>query len=207
MAESISRESYITTGKPGATAASAHAGGTTSGYPSTGVFNTGDFVIDQTGNAWVCVSGNSSGGSWKSVSSSSLATTNGVAKSLIETAYIDTTTISGTYNIYVTTNSSLVLNTTNPTGNFTFNVASTSSVSLNSLLSTGQAITFTVLTTNGSTAYYLTGVSVDGTSQTVNWQGGTAPSAGDASVIDAYVVTIIKTASATYTVLASQTKF
>jgi hypothetical protein len=48
---------------------------------------------------------------------------------------------------------------------------------------------------------------VDGTTITPKWQGGTAPSAGNASSIDSYTFTIIKTASATYTVLASQVKF
>jgi hypothetical protein len=36
---------------------------------------------------------------------------------------------------------------------------------------------------------------------------GTAPTAGNASSIDTYVYTILKTASATYTVFGSQTKF
>jgi hypothetical protein len=44
-------------------------------------------------------------------------------------------------------------------------------------------------------------------SVTVEWQGGTAPAAGNASGIDVYLYNIIKTASATFTVLASQTKF
>jgi hypothetical protein len=39
------------------------------------------------------------------------------------------------------------------------------------------------------------------------WQGGTAPSAGNASGIDVYTFNIIKTASATFTVLAAQTQF
>ena len=43
---------------------------------------------------------------------------------------------------------------------------------------------------------------------TPKWQGGTAPSAGNASSIDVYVYTIIKTAATpTYTVLGSQTQF
>jgi hypothetical protein len=63
------------------------------------------------------------------------------------------------------------------------------------------------LNTNGTTAYYPNVIQVDGSSVTPKWQGGTAPTAGNASSIDAYVFTIIKTASATFTVLASQTKF
>ena len=63
------------------------------------------------------------------------------------------------------------------------------------------------LDTNGVTPYYVTAVQVDGVGQTVKWQNGTAPSAGNASSIDAYVFTVIKTASATFTVFGTQTRF
>jgi hypothetical protein len=75
------------------------------------------------------------------------------------------------------------------------------------LLSTGQSATVAFLVTNGSTAYYPTAFQVDGVAVTPKWQGGSAPAAGNASSIDSYTFTIIKTASATYTVLASQVKF
>jgi hypothetical protein len=39
------------------------------------------------------------------------------------------------------------------------------------------------------------------------WQGGSAPSAGNADSVDVYVLNITKTASATYTILGSQTQF
>jgi hypothetical protein len=72
-------------------------------------------------------------------------------------------------------------------------------------------VTFAFLVTNGSTAYKPASspgaFQVDGVTITPKWQGGTAPSAGNASSIDSYTFTIIKTASATYTVLASQVKF
>jgi hypothetical protein len=81
---------------------------------------------------------------------------------------------------------------------------------LNTLLTVGQSVTMTLLTTNGSTAYYCTSVTVDawlaGTTTTVKWQGG-APTSGNANSIDAYVFNVIKTADKTFTVLASQTKF
>jgi len=97
--------------------------------------------------------------------------------------------------------------TSNATGNWTLNVRGSATTSLNSILTTNDSITVVFLVTNGSTAYYPTAFQVDGSSVTPKWQGGTAPSAGNASSIDAYVYNIIKTASATYTVLASQTKF
>lgn len=99
--------------------------------------------------------------------------------------------------------------TSNATGNWVLNVRGSSTTSLNSILTTGDAITVAFMATQGSTAYYQTSLQVDGTTSgvTVEWQGGTAPSAGNASGIDVYLFNIIKTASATFTVLASQTKF
>ena len=58
-----------------------------------------------------------------------------------------------------------------------------------------------------SSAYYLNTYQIDGSSVTPEWSGGSAPSSGNASSIDSYVFTIIKTADATFTVLASQTQY
>jgi len=54
MAQSISQEAIGATGLPGATAASRHAGATTSGAPSSGTFAVGDFIMDQSGAMYVC---------------------------------------------------------------------------------------------------------------------------------------------------------
>jgi len=54
MAQSISQEAIGATGLPGATAASRHAGATASGAPVSGTFAVGDFIVDQSGNEWVC---------------------------------------------------------------------------------------------------------------------------------------------------------
>lgn len=48
---------------------------------------------------------------------------------------------------------------------------------------------------------------IDGASVTPKWQNGTTPTTGSNGAIDVYTYTIVKTASATYTVLASFTKF
>ena len=79
--------------------------------------------------------------------------------------------------------------------------------SLDSLMSTGQSITVVFLATQGSTAYYNNAVTVDGASVTPKYQGGTAWSSGNASGVDAYSYTIVKTGSATFTIFASQTQF
>jgi hypothetical protein len=64
------------------------------------------------------------------------------------------------------------------------------------------------LVTQGATAFFNNAVQVDGTTSgvTTRWLGG-APTAGNASGIDSYRFVIIKSASATYTVLASVTQF
>lgn len=97
--------------------------------------------------------------------------------------------------------------TTNASGNFTLNIRGDSGTTLNSVMSTGQTTSVVFRATQGSTAYYLTAITIDGNSQTIKWQGGTAPSAGNASALDVYTFVITKTASATFTVLGSQTKF
>jgi hypothetical protein len=74
-------------------------------------------------------------------------------------------------------------------------------------MQTGESMSCTFLVTQGATAYYNSAVTIDGNSVTPKWQGGTAPTSGNASSIDAYTYVIIKTASATFTVLGAQTKF
>ena len=97
--------------------------------------------------------------------------------------------------------------TSNASGNWTLNVRGDGSTTLNSALATGDSITVVFLVTQGSTAYYSTALTIDGSAVTPKYITGTAFSAGNASSIDSYVYTIIKTGSAAFTVLASQTKF
>jgi hypothetical protein len=125
---------------------------------------------------------------------------------VVETASIVAAASTGTINIEFNTNPT-VYYTSNATANWTLNVRGTSGVTLNDTLTTGQIATVTFLATNGSTPYRPTVFQVDGSAVTPKWMGGTAPSAGNASSIDAYTLAIIKTASATFTMLASQTKF
>ena len=126
--------------------------------------------------------------------------------SIVETATITAAAPSATTN-YDAITQSVQYYTTNNANNWTLNVRGNSTTSLNTMMSIGQSLTVAMLTTNGGTAYYMTAIQVDGVGQTIKWQGGTAPTSGNASAIDVYAVTVIKTASATYTVLASQTQF
>lgn len=126
----------------------------------------------------------------------------------LEVINVSATAATGTINVEVGSLGSVWYYTTNASANFTLNFRKSSSVSLSTLLAVGQSVTITFLNTNGSTAYYPTAFQIDGSAVTPKWQGGSAPSAGSASAIDAYVFTIVKTASTpSYLVLASATKF
>jgi hypothetical protein len=123
-----------------------------------------------------------------------------------ETVTIAATAATGTVNFNVSTQSILYY-TSNASANWTLNIRGSSSVALNSIMSTGQSVTVTHLVTQGGTAYYNSAVTVDGTSVTPKWSGGTAPSAGNASSVDVYTYTLIKTGSGSFTVFASQTRY
>ncbi|MEY5145615.1 MAG: hypothetical protein RL745_984 [Actinomycetota bacterium] len=158
-----------------------------SGYITTGAANT--FTATQT------FSGTSS-------------TLGAVLNDVAEVATVSATAATGTIAYDVTTQSVLFY-TTNASGNFTVNFRGSSGTSLNTLMSTGQSLTVAFLVTNGATAFFNNAVQVDGTTTgvTTRWQGGTAPAAGNASSVDAYVYSIIKTANATFSVFAAQTRF
>lgn len=129
-----------------------------------------------------------------------------ILKSPEERMNIVAAAATGTIN-FDTTTSTIWYYTSNASANHTLNFRFSSGVSLNTALATGDAITVVWLNTNGATPYYPNVIQVDGSTVTPKFQNGTAFSAGNASSIDAFSFTIIKTASATFTVLASQTKF
>ena len=122
----------------------------------------------------------------------------------IEEVYEKVTTQTSTTGTitFDTTAQAVELYTANQTANRTINFSN-----VNANLAIGQSLTVAVLMTQGSTPYYLNAYQVDGSAVTPKWQGGSAPTAGNASGIDSYSFTIIKTADATFTVLASLTKF
>jgi hypothetical protein len=124
----------------------------------------------------------------------------------LETAYTVGTGFAG-YTYYATTNGAIQYITANATANGTLNVTATSGSTLNSLMATGQTLTVVLMITNNATPYYPTAYQIDGSAVTPKWSGGTAPTGGNANSIDAYTLTIVKTGSAAFTVLASQIKF
>jgi hypothetical protein len=158
--------------------------------PSTNVLTAGTF------------SGIISG---STVSASSTAT---LGASTIEAVSINPAALTGSVTLDVKTNA-VYYYTANASANWTLNFRGDGSTTMNAFLTTGQSATVVLLATQGGTAYYPTAYTVDGTavSVTVEWLGGAAPTGGNASGIDSYSFTIIKTGASTYTVLASQARF
>ena len=158
-------------------------------------------MASQNANAVAITGGSISGttGAFTTLNSSGVT-------SLGETTTVSATAATGTINYDVITQGVLYY-TTNASANWTVNFRGNSGTALNTLMAVGETRTVTFLVTQGSTDYYNNAVQVDGSSVTPKWQGGSAPTAGNPSSIDIYTYSIIKTGSAAFTVLASQTRF
>ena len=199
---------YVCTvaGTPGTwvTGASSFSAGTTGLTPSSAT--TGAITLAGT----LAVANGGTGVTTSTGTGSTALSTNPVLYGPIEAVYLNNSaSISGLTSYNINGGQTVGYFQLAAAGNFSFSFSTTTGT-VNSFLATGQSITIAILTTQGSTAYYNNATpQIDGTTSgvTIYWQGGTAPTAGNASQIDAYTFTIIKTASATYTVLAAQTKF
>ena len=119
---------------------------------------------------------------------------------------ISATAASGTVALDMKTTSATYY-TSDASANWAINLRGDASTTLDSLLTTNQSITHVFLNTNGTGVFYPDAYFVDGGTVTPKWQGGAAPTAGNASSVDSYSFTAIKTAGTTFTVLASQTQF
>lgn len=134
--------------------------------------------------------------------------TNGTLTSPKETVQIVGTGAATLVDIDTLTASVEVI-TANATADWVLNVRGSSTVTLNSTMAVGEQISVVLVTPIGATAYEPVnpnGFTIDGVAVTPKWLGGSAP-VGNINSTDVYVYTIIKTASATYTVLASQNRF
>jgi hypothetical protein len=133
--------------------------------------------------------------------------TNSAVTGLIENALIVASGASGAINIDSKT-STVYYYTLGSTSGFTLNIRGDGSTALNSLMASGQAITIVFLNTTGaSSSSYPTSFTIDSATVIPKWINGTAVTSGNANSIDIYTYTIIKTASAAYTVIASQSKY
>ena len=133
--------------------------------------------------------------------------TNSTLNAPLEKLNISATAATGTVNVETGSLGAVWYYTTSASGNFTLNFRTSNVIALNTTMAVGESISVVFMNTNGATAYYCNGVQVDGSAVTPKWAGGTAPTSGNASAIDVYTFTIIKTAAATFTVLAGVTKF
>ncbi len=96
--------------------------------------------------------------------------------------------------------------TTAETTTSTPNIRYDASNTLNSKMNTGESVAVSVIVTAAAAGYGTT-ITVDGAAEGINWLGGSAPSTGGSSGYDNYTYNIIKTADATFTVLANLVNF
>jgi len=96
--------------------------------------------------------------------------------------------------------------TTNETTTATPNIISTAGI--NTSMATGDTMSVTIMSKPNNAGYFPK-VSIDGvaTGITTYWSGGSAPSSAQSSGVDVNVYQIIKTADATYDVLANTSNF
>jgi len=130
----------------------------------------------------------------------------GIVQQLFENVNVSSTALTGTINLDILSGT-LFYYTADASANWTFNIRGNSSTTLNTILPIGKSVTITVLSTQGGTARYASGFTIDGSSVSPKWQGGTAPSAGFTNSINTYTYSIVKTADATFTVFGSLAKF
>jgi len=130
----------------------------------------------------------------------------GSIQNLVEKATVSATAATGTINYDVITQAVLYY-TSAAAGNFTLNIRGDGSNALNAIMATGQSISIVFAVTCTGTPYYNSAVTIDGSAITPEWQGGAAPTAGNANSVDIYTYTIFKTGDATFTAFASQTQF
>jgi hypothetical protein len=136
----------------------------------------------------------------------SASSTVSIGASTIETVAVSAVALTGAITLDCKTNS-VFYYSTNSAANWTLNFRGDGTTTMNTFLTTGQSLTVVLLATQGGSAFYPTTFSVDGSAVTPKWLGGAAPTGGNASGVDSYSFTIIKTAASTYTVIASQARF
>jgi hypothetical protein len=108
---------------------------------------------------------------------------------------------------YYTSNGVTQITTVNAVNNWILNVGYSSGVSLNSQLAIGTLIEINFYVTNGATPFFQTAFQIDGVSVTPQWDGGSAPTSGDANSVDLYAYKILKTGNAVYSVFGSVKQF
>ena len=179
----------------------------TTSYFTVNPDNTGVFALQANGATVLSVSANNA--SFTGTATFTGSPTNESLKltNIAEAAYINTNAIAANTVINVASGA-VQYWTTNASSNTTVNITWSSGATMNQVMSVGDSVSVAFLMTNGSTAYYPTAYQIDGVGITPKWQANTIPSGGNASGIDLYTFSIIKTAATpSYTILAAQTQF
>lgn len=145
-------------------------------------------------------------GTMSTQNANNVAITGGFISSILEGATVTATAPTATTN-YDFKTQAVRYYTANATTNFTVNIRGNSTTTLNDTMTTGQTATMVLLVTNGATPYYPNVIQIDGTTITPLYQGGITITAGNASSVDIYTITVVKTGSNTYISFVSQTKF
>ena len=102
-------------------------------------------------------------------------------------------------------NGNVFLFTTAESTTATPNLRYNSSTTLNNSMGVGDVVAVTIVTTANASGFSAQ-LTIDGAAVTENWVGGSAPDGGGSSGVDIHSYTIIKTASATFTVIANHQK-
>jgi hypothetical protein len=129
----------------------------------------------------------------------------GFVRPLQEKVTVLTSTVGSSYN-YNLIDQAVVYNTANTTANITLNFIGNGTVTANTFIANANSVVATYIITNGNTGYGITQVNVDSAARTINWAGNLAPNIFTNTTVS-YTFNLIKTASNTYTVFGSATRY
>lgn len=128
-----------------------------------------------------------------------------LSKKFLEYNNIRNVSITGSVD-FDASNHSLIYYTVASSGNWTLNFRGDNVTSLNDSMDIGQNITMAMMVVNSSPAYYAVNHLIDGVSVVPLWQGS-APTGGEENAMEVYSYSIVKTANATFTLIAAKVRF
>ena len=124
---------------------------------------------------------------------------------LIERCYIQSSPAWGSNGAVDLDNGMVQYNSSNLAGT-TNTLDIISSAGINTSMATGDMMSVTCITAVNADTAYVNNITIDGIAATESWVGGSAPTDGGGSGVDTYAFNIIKTADATFVVIANQVK-
>ena len=111
--------------------------------------------------------------------------------------------LSGDYNHDLITYGNVHWATSTSSGTWTYNLRGSATVTLNDMMTDGETLSFQLISAQNNASNYMTEFRIDGTAHTVWWQGGSAPTAGNASGYDVYTFTVFKIGDASFRTFAA----